>query len=90
MLRFSIILFVYLTTINSFSQNPVQINYPSGKYNDAITIKITGDFEKIYYTLDGSIPDHHSKRWKDSLVVNEHFNFKVKANYKRCSNRYYN
>ncbi|MDG1841370.1 MAG: CotH kinase family protein [Crocinitomicaceae bacterium] len=60
------------------SQAVLHINLFSGIYNDTIVLTISGKYDAIYYTTDGTSPNKSSNKWKDSLIVNENLNLRFK------------
>ena len=42
-----------------------------GVYTSVRTVQLKADYEEIYYTLDGSIPDENSTRYTEPIVLNE-------------------
>ena len=61
------------------SQSSVNFNFPSGKYDSTLVVKIAGDFDCIYYSLDGSRPNKSSNKYKDSISINKTTLLKVRV-----------
>ncbi len=71
MIKTKVVFLLLLISVSIRSQTPIQVSHESGKYIDTLILKIRGDFKKLYYSLDGSIPGRNSKRWKDSLIISK-------------------
>ena len=67
MVKYRLFVYLQLLSISIISQSTFQISHESGKYDSSFVLNISGDFRKVYYTLDGSTPSYSSKKWKDSL-----------------------
>ena len=61
-----------------FSQDDLKISHSSGSYDSSFILKISGNFDKICYTDDGSLPYKYSKRWKDSIEIDKHYILRFK------------
>ncbi len=71
MLKYLIAICFCAISISFISQTSLNFSHESGKYTNSFVLKINGNYNKIYYTLDGSIPDRYSKKWTDSLLISK-------------------
>lgn len=71
------ILSLLLSTV-LFGQD-VSISHASGKYDTSFVVSIQGDFEKAYYSTDGSAP---SKRYSKPIKIKKSTFLKVKSVFK--------
>ncbi|MDG2370530.1 MAG: CotH kinase family protein [Flavobacteriales bacterium] len=70
--------FLFVVALNAVGQDVVSFNHVSGKYEDSIQLIVHGDFDELYYTLDGKIPNKYSKVFKDSLLIDKTVLFKAR------------
>lgn len=57
-------------TFQKYIAYPPEYSYPEGNYNEVIAIKLSANTTgKIYYTLDGSIPNRNSEVYTAPLIL---------------------
>ncbi len=76
-----LIFFVFYVTELRSQESIVDV-YPISMFCDsAVSIKVTGDYKKVFYTTDGSIPTYKSKRYRKPILVNRNSFFLFKIYY---------
>ena len=60
------------------SQDLITFSANSGKYTDSIQLFLEGDFDQVYYTIDGSKPTKYSNLYKDYISINTTTHLKVR------------
>ena len=78
MLKRLVFCFLLMVAIKASSQNVVDFNLVSGKYAAPIHLILNGDFDKLYYTLDGTRPNKYSSVYKDTIFINKTALFKAR------------
>lgn len=51
--------------------DPPVTSLPPGTYTSVQTVELKADYDTIYYTLDGSVPDQNSQKYKDPVILPE-------------------
>lgn len=51
-------------------ENPVT-SLPPGTYTTVQTVELSADYDRIYYTLDGSMPNQNSEKYTGPIVLSE-------------------
>lgn len=70
-MRYILTILIFYFVFGAIAQNQkfeLAFSHPSGVYQNEIEVEITGTFDKLYYSTDGSRP-RHGKRYKSSIKI---------------------
>ena len=69
---FLAVLFVIVSPLVAAQENVLSLSPESGFYTDSVKVIINSAVSgKIYYTLDGSMPDSSDQKYNSAIVLNK-------------------